>query len=91
MVLLGYTVLAASAISEGNMRGKGKEVLTVVYSFSKYSEYCVAIDRDVLSDKEVGDALKRDVIYPRINVDKNLAVARKRGVGFIRRPFSWRK
>ena len=88
MVLLGYTELASGAVSEGNKRAKGEEALTVVYSFSKYREYCTAIDRDVPRDRAVGGAIKRDVIYPRINVDKNLAVARKRGVGFIRRPFS---
>ena len=80
MVVLGYTVLASGAVSKGNKRAKGEEALTVVYSFSKYREYCTAIDRDVPRDRAVGGAIKRDVIYPSINIDKNLAVARKRGV-----------
>ena len=35
------------------------------------------MDRDVLNDKEISGTLKREVIYLRIDVDKNTDIARK--------------
>ena len=35
----------------------------VVCFFSKYCEYCKAIERDALNDKEISGTLKKEVIY----------------------------
>jgi len=38
------------------------------------------MEKDVLGDREISDTLKREVIYVRVNVDKDSNIAREHGV-----------
>ena len=80
MLLFGHAVLNANPISDGRKKQKKKTRQMVVYFFSKYCEYCTKMDQDVLNDKEISGTLKREVIYLRIDVDKNTEIAKKYGV-----------
>jgi thioredoxin-related protein len=70
-------VLSANSVTGVRKRVKEEKRDRVVYFFSKYCEYCTEMDRNVLSDKEIKDALERDVAYFRIDVDKNPGTAKK--------------
>jgi thioredoxin-related protein len=80
LFLFGHTALNANPISEGKKEEKKEDKEMVVYFFSKYCEYCTKMDRDVLNDKEISGTLKREIIYLRIDVDKNTDIAKKYGV-----------
>jgi thioredoxin 1 len=84
-VLLGTLLLCTAALnvnSATRTRKGAKEENRdrVVYFFSKYCEYCNEMDHNVLSDKGIRDTLERDVVYLRIDVDKNPETAKKYGV-----------
>lgn len=42
----------------------------VLYFYSAYCPYCIAMDKDVLADKEISGSLKNNTIYLRVDVDK---------------------
>jgi len=79
-LLLCAAVLSASPATNVGKGAKEENRDRVVYFFSKYCEYCARMDRDVLSDKEIRGMLERDVVYLRIDVDKNPETAKKHGV-----------
>lgn len=79
-LFLFSTALSATPASADKKKQKEESRARVVYFFSKYCEYCNMMDHDVLSDKEIGDMLEKDVAYLRVNVDKNPETARKYGV-----------
>jgi thioredoxin-related protein len=78
--LLCAAVLSASPATGIRKGAKEENRDRVVYFFSKYCEYCTKMDRDVLSDNEIRGMLERDVVYLRIDVDKNPETAKKHGV-----------
>lgn len=80
LFLFAFTILNANPITVGKKRAKEEEKEMVVYFFSKYCQYCIAMEKDVLGDREIRDILKREVIYVRVNVDRDLDVAKKHGV-----------
>jgi thioredoxin-related protein len=58
-----------------------------LYFYSDSCGYCKMMDKEVLGDKEIGNLLKRDFVYVRINAEKTEDIAKLYGVrGF---PSSW--
>jgi thioredoxin-related protein len=80
ILFCGHTALNANPISDGKKKAKEEDKAMVVYFFSKYCQYCTAMDHDVLSDKEIIGSLKREFVYLRIDADKSSDLARKHGV-----------
>jgi thioredoxin-related protein len=79
-LLLSTAALNADPPPDGRKKVKEENKAKVVYFFSKYCEYCNAMDRNVLSDKEIRGMLERDVVYLRVDADKNPETAKKHGV-----------
>lgn len=79
-VVLLVTSVHADILSEGKKRAREEDKSMVVYFFSRYCTYCEAMERDVLADKDIGTILNRDMIYLKIDVDGNEAIARRNGV-----------
>lgn len=75
----GLTV-HSDPLAEGKKKAREEDKAMVVYFFSKYCSYCEEMDRTVLGDKEINTILKRDLIYLRIDAEKNVETARKKGV-----------
>jgi thioredoxin-related protein len=65
---------------DGTKKVKEENKAKVIYFFSKYCEYCNAMDHDVLSDRGIRGMLERDVVYLRIDADKNPETAKKHGI-----------
>jgi thioredoxin-related protein len=61
-------------------RAKREDKPVVLYFFTTYCSYCQAMDKEVLAEKEVSTALKKNAVYLRIDVEKREDLARFYGV-----------
>lgn len=58
-----------------------------LYFYSESCGYCKQMDKEVLEDKEIGNLLKKDFVYLRIDGEKTTDLAKLYGIrGF---PSSW--
>jgi thioredoxin-related protein len=69
-----FFVLPAAATradehSDALKKAKTENKPVLLYFYSNYCTYCEAMDRNVLSDKDIKKSLATDVVYLRINVD----------------------
>jgi thioredoxin-related protein len=51
-------------------RAKKEDKPLILYFFSTYCPHCLAMDQEVLADREISTSLKNKAIYLRINADK---------------------
>jgi thioredoxin-related protein len=75
LILLSATVLRADEHSEVLKKAKAENKPIVLYFYSDYCTYCEAMDKNVLSDKDIKKSLNTDVIYLKINVDEKRETA----------------
>lgn len=57
-------------------RAKKEDKPLILYFFSTYCPYCLAMDQEVLADRDINTSLKNKAIFLRVNVDKRDDVAR---------------
>jgi len=89
VLLLLLPALGASATTyqEGVRAAQKENKPLYLYFYSDSCGYCKMMDKEVLGDKEIGNLLKRDFVYVRINADKATDIAKLYGVrGF---PSNW--
>lgn len=61
-------------------KAKKEDKPTVLYFFTPYCSYCQAMDSEVLAEKTISTALKKNTVYLRIDVEKKDDLARFYGV-----------
>ncbi|MDR2017316.1 MAG: thioredoxin family protein [Syntrophobacterales bacterium] len=61
-------------------RAKAEDKALVLYFYSKYCPYCVAMERDVLADREIANIMKFKVVSLRIDVEARPDLATKYGI-----------
>ncbi len=61
-------------------KAKKEDKPTILYFFTPYCSYCQAMDSEVLAEKEISVALKKKIVYLRIDVEKREDLARFYGV-----------
>jgi thioredoxin-related protein len=67
--VLPAAVTRADEHSDALKKAKMENKPVLLYFYSNYCTYCEAMDRNVLSDKNIKKSLATDVVYLRINVD----------------------
>jgi thioredoxin-related protein len=78
LILLLLSLAAVSRADEHSdvlKKAKAENKPIVLYFYSNYCTYCEAMDRNVLSDKDIKRSLGADVVYLRINVDEKRETA----------------
>jgi len=80
VTMLGPSTLFADDYGSALKRAKAEDKAVVLYFSSAYCPYCVAMERDVLSDKEVARTLKQSLVLVRIDVETRTDLARKYGI-----------
>ncbi len=81
IVMVLFLVLFAAAASwaddhsDALKKAKAENKPLLLYFYSDYCTYCEAMDRNVLSDKDIKKALARDVVYLKVNVDEKRETA----------------
>ena len=80
LAILNPSSLLAEDYSSALKRAKAEDKAVVLYFSSAYCPYCVAMERDVLSDKEVARTMKQSLVLVRIDVEIRSDLARKYGV-----------
>lgn len=51
-------------------KAKKEDKPLILYFFTNYCPYCLAMDQDVLADRDIRTFLKNKAVYLRINADK---------------------
>jgi thioredoxin-related protein len=80
IALLLLSTVHADSWDQALKRAKKEDKPTVLYFFTPSCSYCRAMDNDVLAEKDVSVALKKNTIYLRIDVEKREDLARFYGV-----------
>jgi thioredoxin-related protein len=78
--IINPAVLRAEDYASAMKRAKAEDKAIVLYFASRYCPYCVAMERDVLADKEIAKTLKESVVSVRIDVEIRSDLATKYGV-----------
>lgn len=61
-------------------KAKKEDKPVVLYFFTARCSYCLAMDKEVLAEREVSTTLKKNVVYLRIDVEKREDLAQFYGV-----------
>jgi thioredoxin-related protein len=84
MVLVAVTVISAGvapALADEYLdalkKAKAEDKAVVLYFYSKYCPYCVAMEKDTLADKEIAGTMKTSLVSLRIDVEKREDLASK--------------
>ena len=72
--------LLAEDYASAMKRAKAEDKAIVLYFSSQYCPYCVAMERDVLADKEIAKTMKQNLVSVRIDVEIRTDLARKYGI-----------
>ena len=75
LLVLSATASRADELSHALKKAKVENKPVLLYFYSNYCTYCEAMDRNVLSDKDIKKSLATDVVYLRINVDEKRETA----------------
>ncbi len=75
-ILMAAQAVLADEHTDALKKAKAEDKPLLIYFFSRYCVYCSAMDKDVLSDKEISGPLTTDVVYLRVDVDKKTDIAR---------------
>jgi thioredoxin-related protein len=70
VLILSATASIADEHSDALKKAKLENKPVLLYFYSNYCTYCEAMERNVLSDKDVKKSLAADVVYLRVNVDE---------------------
>lgn len=79
-VTLNPRALLAEDYASAMKRAKAEDKAIVLYFTSAYCPYCVAMERDVLADREIAKTMKQSLVFVRIDVEIRSDLARKYGV-----------
>lgn len=79
-ILFSYDRLSANPLSAAKKRARDEGKGLVIYFFSEYCRYCIKMEKDVLSDKEIRDILKKELVYLKIDIDKDPGVTREQSI-----------
>ncbi len=79
-ILLSYNELSANPLSGAKKRARDEDKGLVIYFFSEYCRYCIKMEKDVLSDREIRDILRKEAVYLRVDIDKDPGIVREQGV-----------
>jgi thioredoxin-related protein len=80
VILLSATVSLADEHSDALKKAKAENKPSLLYFYSNYCTYCEAMERDVLSQKDVKKSLATDVVFLKINVDEKREISAKYNV-----------
>lgn len=72
--------LVADEYKDALKRAEKEDKPIVLYFYSNFCRFCDLMDSDVLNNKEISPVLKKDVVYIRINVDKETELTRRYGI-----------
>jgi thioredoxin-related protein len=75
ILVLSATAARADEHGDALKKAKSENKPVLLYFYSDYCTYCEAMDRNVLSDKDVKRSLATDVVYLRVNVDEKRETA----------------
>lgn len=71
ILLLGVSAtLLADDLGAAMKKAKKEDKPLILYFFTNYCPYCLAMDQDVLADRDIRTFLKNKAVYLRINADK---------------------
>jgi len=65
----------ADEYADALKRAKTEDKPVVIYFYSNNCGYCIAMDNNVLFDKEISELLRKYLVYIRVDVDKNKKTA----------------
>jgi len=75
LLILSAGAARADEYSDALKKAKAENKPLLLYFYSNYCTYCEAMDRNVLSDKDIKKSLATDVVYLRVNVDEKRETA----------------
>ena len=78
--IINPAALLAEDYASAMKRAKAEDKAILLYFSSQYCPYCVAMERDVLADKEIATTMKQSLVSVRIDVEIRSDLAKKYGV-----------